>query len=522
MRLRVLLLFRVAIATALLGLTLWGDWRHLAIAKLSTILYLVVIGNYVAVVVIGLLARRRVATSVLTGTYLALSVVSAFWVVQATGVIDSVFTFLYLFAILDAALVGGRPLALAVAAACSVAYGAQLVLQVYDVAPAGRVIVLPDWEFATSGVVNLSAFYLTGLLGGHLADVLRRARQDASRATADLEHAEVLQSVILDALPVGVLAVDEGSFVRAANAPAAQILRANRPLVGAPLPLELAAALPGPGAAREVRLGRPGDERVLRLLRSRVAAQSENDVGHPPLSIIVIEDRTEHADLERRLAARERLASIGELGAGIAHEIRNPLAAISGSLELLLAQAPDDPTAAPLRDIVRREISRLDRLVDDFLQFARPQPIERSRVDLVGMAREVCAVLRADERLGGASVELVAPERLDAEVDPERFRQVLWNLLRNALEASPAGVPVELRLAAADGALPVLVEIRDHGPGLDPTIRRHLFEPFRTTKAKGTGLGLAVVSRIVEGHGGSIELDDAIGGGAVARLRLPA
>jgi two-component system sensor histidine kinase PilS (NtrC family) len=517
-RLSVLLLFRVGIATALLALTLWGEWRHLAIAKLSTILYLVVIGNYVAVVAIGLLARWRAARGVLTATYLVLSVASAFWVVQATGVVDSVFTFFYLLAILDAALIGGRPVALVVAGASSVAYGAQLVLQVYDVVPAGRVIVLPDWEFATAGVVNLSGFYLTGLLAGHLADLLRRARQQASQATADLEQAEVLQSVILDALPVGVLAVDEASFVRAANVTAGQILRSTGELVGAPLPLELSAALPAPGAAREVRVGPAGDERVLGLLRSRAAAL---DSVHP-LSIIVIEDRTERAALEQRLAARERLASIGELAAGIAHEIRNPLAAISGSLELLLPQAPDDSSASPLREIVRREIGRLDRLVDDFLQFARPQPIERSRVDLVGVAREVCAVLRADERIDGSLVELVAPERLDADVDPERFRQVLWNLLRNALEASPVGAPVELRLSAGDGELPVRVEVRDHGPGLDPSIRAHLFEPFRTTKPKGTGLGLAVVNRIVESHGGSVELDDAAGGGAIARVRLPA
>ncbi len=519
-RLPWLLVFRAGVATALLALTLFAEWRSLALAHLSPVLYVVVIGNYLAVIAMALLLRARAAATVLAGAYLALAIVSAFAVVQVTGVVDSAFTFLYLLAILDAAIVGGRRVALAAAAASTLAYGTQLVMQVYGVAPAGKVVRLPDWEPAGSGLVNLGAFYLTAVLAGFLAELWRRARQEATRAAADLEEAERLHATILEALPVGVLAVDPDLRVLAANAAADAIVAGGPRLVGQRLPAPLADALPRPDETGVAALTLGGVERVLSLVRSRPVKVDDGD--RAPLDILVVEDRTALTRLESQLAARERLATIGELAAAIAHEIRNPLAAISGSLELLLSGDADASAAGPLTDIVLREVSRLDRLVDEFLQFARPAPIERARVDLVGLARDVCAVALADGRFGSHPLSISAPDALEAEVDAERVRQVLWNLLRNALEASPDGAPVEIRIARPAGGSGVLLEIRDHGPGIEPGMRAHLFEPFRTSKPNGTGLGLAVVSRIVEGHGGAVELGDAAGGGTLARVSLPA
>lgn len=531
-RLPWLLVFRVASATVLLGLALFADWRGLPIAKLSSVLYAVILGNYLAVIGLGLLLRWHTPATAVAGVYLVLALVSALVVVQATGVIDSTFTFLYLLVILDAAIIGGRTLAIAVAAACAVAYGGQLVLQMYTVLPAGRSIELPDWEFAGSGIANLSAFYLTAFLAGYLAELLRSARMDARRATADLASARILHASILEALPVGVLAIDSQHTIRAANPRAHEILGSHGDLVGTALPVFLRTAVSRYGILNIVNIDVAGRRRVLALIRSELRALRADDTLAPGVrapeaatrvEIVVIEDRTELTQLEGRLATKERLASLGELASSIAHEIRNPLAAISGSLELLWSGDTDAPSAAPLRDIVLREIARLNRLVDEFLQFARPAPVERASVDVASLIREVCDVLRSDSALEGHTLNVRVPERLDAEVDPERFRQILWNLLRNAVEASPAQTPIEIELTvnAANQGGGIVLGIRDFGRGLAPEIRDHLFEPFRTTKSSGTGLGLAVVHRIVEKHGGSIELTDAPGGGVLARVVLP-
>jgi signal transduction histidine kinase len=184
----------------------------------------------------------------------------------------------------------------------------------------------------------------------------------------------------------------------------------------------------------------------------------------------------------------------------------------------------DDADRVRLESIVLREIERLDALVTDVLEYARPSPPQRVRVDVAGLARDLVEFLRADAAWRENELRLECPARLEAVLDGGQVRQMLWNLLRNAVEASPTDAPVELAVSEtnANGGRAVSICIRDHGPGMPESERAAAFEPFRTTKAKGTGLGLAVVSRIVEAHEGTVELTGAPGGGALARVVLPA
>jgi two-component system sensor histidine kinase PilS (NtrC family) len=219
------------------------------------------------------------------------------------------------------------------------------------------------------------------------------------------------------------------------------------------------------------------------------------------------------------LIAQERLASLGQLSAAIAHELRNPLAAISGSLELLMGECGPSERRRKLEAIVMREIERLDALVGDFLLYARPSPLEPTPTDLVALIRDLCEVLKSDAAWGDNPVCLEAPDVLEARVDAGQVRQMLWNLLRNALEASERGAVVDVALERMGSCARIV--IRDHGAGLDPEIHEHLFEPFRTTKTRGTGLGLAMVERSVRAHGGDVVLRPADGGGTEARVLLP-
>jgi PAS domain S-box-containing protein len=224
-------------------------------------------------------------------------------------------------------------------------------------------------------------------------------------------------------------------------------------------------------------------------------------------------DVSEEHELATRTRRAERLASLGTMAAGLAHEIRNPLNAAHLQLKLVqrrLARTAgaDIAGASTAAEVVNNEIQRLASLVDEFLQFARPQPLRLARVDLRATAESVVELLGPEAHRSGVDLALAPGAAVPANVDEERIRQVLLNLLRNALEATGAEGQVRVRVEpAADGAL---LEVADDGPGL-PTPDAPIFEPFYTTKPEGTGLGLAIVHRIIADHGGRVSVESRPG-----------
>jgi signal transduction histidine kinase len=228
---------------------------------------------------------------------------------------------------------------------------------------------------------------------------------------------------------------------------------------------------------------------------------------------------TSLAEANARAEEAEKLAVLGRVAAGLAHEIRNPLGAISGSIELLRASPGLGQEDRELCDLVRRETERLDALVSDMLELARPHALALEILDAAAVAREVATLASCSGR--GADVELVlaGSASVFVEADPAQLRQLLWNLVRNAIQASAAGSEVEL-LVGVDGE-DVLVEVRDRGPGIAPHARARIFDAFYSTRSKGTGIGLAVVRRIVDAHGWSIEVLDREGGGARFVVKAP-
>jgi two-component system sensor histidine kinase PilS (NtrC family) len=233
--------------------------------------------------------------------------------------------------------------------------------------------------------------------------------------------------------------------------------------------------------------------------------------------VINFQDLTELRRMEQSMRRTERLASVGQLAAGITHEIRNPLAAISGSVELL-RQAPqvtDDDRA--LMAIVTREIERLNALVTDLLDYTNPRPRQVSTVDLGVLVDETLRVFRQDPTLGDAKVTAeVGDGTIEVDGDPEKLRQVLWNLLRNAAEAGGKGIEVHV----SRNGQSALLEVRDDGPGIPAEVAQKIFDPFFSTKKRGSGLGLATCHSIVVEHGGTIEVGSQPGGTAFS-IRLP-
>ena len=236
--------------------------------------------------------------------------------------------------------------------------------------------------------------------------------------------------------------------------------------------------------------------------------------------VINFQDLTELRRLEGLARRSERLATVGQLAAGIAHEIRNPLASISGSIELLSQSAPTSDDDRALMAIVLREIDRLNLLITELLEYANPRPRALAPVDLAVVIDDVSAVLRQDRSWGPVTVTATTAPPLALTGDAAQLRQVLWNLARNACEAAAAGGGhVELRGARTADA--VVLEVTDDGPGVAPEHVAHIFDPFFTTKRKGTGLGLATCHAIVAEHGGTIEVDSKVGRGTTFTVRLP-
>jgi signal transduction histidine kinase len=250
-------------------------------------------------------------------------------------------------------------------------------------------------------------------------------------------------------------------------------------------------------------------------LDTRVEIATPDEFGELARQFNAMTESLEHH--QARLVQSEKLAGIGRLAAGVAHEINNPLAVILGYVRILRRKA-EGPLADDL-GVVEDEAVRAQQIVEGLLDLSRPLAAEPEPVDLAALGVEAVARLRETGRLDGTAVEVAGAATVAGH--PQKLRQVLLNLVRNAAEAAGPGGRVEVRLAATPGGGAELA-VTDSGPGLSAEARDKLFEPFFTTKPAGTGLGLAVSLGIVQAHGGTLEADSPPGAGARFTVRLPA
>jgi two-component system sensor histidine kinase PilS (NtrC family) len=257
---------------------------------------------------------------------------------------------------------------------------------------------------------------------------------------------------------------------------------------------------------------------------------------------VIFQDVTQVVEMEAELRRTERMAAVGQLSASLAHEVRNPLAAISGSIQMLQGRLPDfDGSRQPakLMDIALREIDRLDRLIAEFLRYARPGPLNLRAVGVGGAIADVLEIFEAG-RPETVEVRSSLETDLGVRADPDQLRQVLWNLVINAAQAMPEGGLLGLSAARVPSEASqeksaesrkegegeskldsVEIVVADEGVGIAADDLARIFDPFYTTKREGSGLGLATVHRIVASHAGSIRVESKLGAGTTVRVRLP-
>jgi two-component system sensor histidine kinase PilS (NtrC family) len=262
-----------------------------------------------------------------------------------------------------------------------------------------------------------------------------------------------------------------------------------------------------------------GVERRLGLSATPLSDHTGNVTGR----VIHFQDLTDLRHMEQAVARAERLAGIGRLAANIAHEIRNPLASISGSVEVLKRLPGADAETCNLVDIAVREVDRVNALISNLLDYARPRTEDRQRLDLAEMVAEIAKIFELERRAKEVRLQLHAPTNVWVEAASGQMQQVLWNLLRNAAEAMPEGGAIYLSTAQRNVTPPeAILMVRDTGIGIAREDLEHIFEPFFSRKAGGTGLGLATTARIVEDHKGTIDVLSHPGKGTTFTIHLPA
>ncbi len=235
-------------------------------------------------------------------------------------------------------------------------------------------------------------------------------------------------------------------------------------------------------------------------------------------------ERRRSESLQRELARQERLSSLGQMAAGLAHEIRNPLSSIQGAAEILGDRETIGARERELLDVLRKESRRLGKVVDHFLGFARPRPPALADADPTAIVERAASQMELDASERGIGISrVIEPGLPPLQADPEQLHQVLLNLLLNAIAATPDGGRIEVSAARAqrDGVRCVSFSVRDTGAGIAPDVLPHVFDPFFTTRDAGTGLGLSVSHQIAREHGGWIDIESKPGEGTTVAVTIP-
>ena len=245
-----------------------------------------------------------------------------------------------------------------------------------------------------------------------------------------------------------------------------------------------------------------------------------NGIGEAVGNVFLFTDMTNIKQLEEQLRRSERLAALGRLAAGVAHEIRNPLSSIKGFSTILAGRVKDDERGRKIAEVMGQEVERLNRVVSELLDYARPTELRKSPQNCLEILRHSVHLVEMDARHQGVAVESrVEPQDLEVQVDPDRFSQILLNLYLNALQSMERGGTFQVR--ACEDAGQVVFKVTDSGEGIPPEDLPHIFDPYFTTKPRGVGLGLANVHKLMEAHGGDIEVESQPGKGTTFTLRLP-
>lgn len=449
------------------------------------------------------------------------------------GGITSPFSMLYLVVIMVASVILQRRAGLTIAGLAYILYATLLTALARNWVPA--LSPLPtdlelSYRISYNLAVHLFGFYAVALLTSYLGESASRAEEELAEKTGSLANLEVFHRDVIQSISSGLISTDLDGRVTTVNRAALDILDTTESaLLGKPIDesglfsadeWRTAASLPGSElrTRSELVIQRGANRLPIGFTVTRLTDAHDIPTGW----IVVFQDLSQWRRLQEELRLKDRMAAVGELAAGLAHEVGNPLAAISGSVQLLSASIAAEHQERRLLDIIVKESLRLDRTIKGFLRFARPRERAAARFDIAALLAENTALLRnSEEATGRHEFHLdLEPESAQLTGDPDQISQIFWNLARNALRAMPDGgrLSIRGRLHGENYA----IEFSDTGHGMSEEQRAKLFHPFQSFFDSGTGIGMAIVYRIVQEHGGSINVESRPEAGTRIVVQLPA
>jgi two-component system sensor histidine kinase PilS (NtrC family) len=553
-KLKVLVIFRVIIITLLLSIILFVQFKKgvgLFITPNQLIYYFIGLTYLITLIYVPFLNRTKDVQRFAYVQHIV-DVLLITLLIYLTGGIESFFVIAYIFSIISGSIILYKRGAYFIASISSIAYGAFLDLEYYGLIHPMYNSLSSGYQYSSSYVlyrilVYVLAFFVVAFLSSHLAEELRRKRRELIQKQDDYKKLEAFNRDIVQSLDSGLLTIDSQGKITSFNKTAQKILGLKPeemeqghiqrlfPDIDEAL-FSIAEDSPKANPYKRYEttfVDKTGKTFFLGFSVSPLRDNNEQVTG----KTFIFQDITKFKEMEEQVKRSDRMATIGEFAAGMAHEIRNPLTSLSGSIQVLKEELELKGPNRHLMDIILRESERLNNLITDFLLFAQPPRTNKEKLDIGQVVDET---LQLFENSPGHNRAIKIVKELKRELflfgDPHQLKQLFWNLFINAAQIMPNGgeLRVNLETVNADGTSNRLkatkkgemipfakISVSDTGDGIKPGEKEKIFEPFFTTKEGGTGLGLAIVHRIVENHEGFISVNSQRNKGTTFDIFLP-
>ena len=465
---------------------------------------------------------------------LAADIILITFLVYVTGSMGSNYSLLYSLVIIYSAIFLGRRGALIVASVSGLAYGMIIDFEYFKIIPTlhgtGRDYTVDSSDALVRMIVHMLSFYVLAFLASFVVEQEKKTRTLLEERESAFNQLDLLFRSIIESVDTGVMTTTFQGRIKTFNRAAEKItgfrLKSveNRQIqdVFPDFSVFFNHEDQSKARRREVNIfDGKGAPVILGCSVSPLKDRNGKQIGY----IVIFQDLTEIKLMEEKLAKSKKLALIGEMAAGLAHEMRNPLASITGSIQLLGQHAKLDETDKRLMQIIMRGKEQLDHFVRDFLLLSRPVPEKREPVRLQVVVEEVLENIKMTKEWNDdIKVSQSFTGTLDAWANKEQVRQMIQNLILNALQAMEGAGHLKLEIHDAkleDQKDYTVFTVADDGSGIDEKDLKNVFEPFFTNKEKGTGLGLAIVSRLVDGYGGKIKIESKVSEGTTVTVWLP-
>jgi two-component system sensor histidine kinase PilS (NtrC family) len=532
---------RIAVVSYFLGVTIFIQFR--AFSQLPKeylwISYFLISAIYVFSVACLVLPKTTRYFRMNIAIQSVFDVIFVTGIVLVTGGIDSVYSVLYSLVIIYSTLFLGRKGGLFIAALSSLCYVALINIDlsaIFEFLYDEGIVPRGEWTrsyILTRAITHGASFFLIALLTSFVVEQERKTKRLLAEKVTAFDRLDLLHRSIIESVDTGILTVNLEGQIRSFNRAAEEISGYASGEVGS---RSIEAIFPGVSA---IISPLEPDERKRQRKRFEIVIRKKSGesmilgISESPLfergvkigSILIFQDLTSFKEMEREGEKNKQLAFIGQMAAGLAHELRTPLQSISGSIQILRRDLELEPTDERLMQVILRAKDQMESLVRNFLLMARSNLGRRSETDVGRLIEDVIESLTFGAEWN-PQVELrkTLGQELLVMGDPAEIRQILWNLMINAMQAMPEGGTLSVTACPErlDGEASVVrIEIGDTGCGIDAADLDKIWEPFYTTKERGSGLGLAIVRRIVENHGGAVAVRSDARSGTQFSIRLP-